>query len=64
MSCASDLRLGRWLGTLDVPAETLTRLAFFGQPGHLGARCGKALDGDEEARERAEWVRSALGAAE
>jgi protein arginine kinase len=62
MSCASDLRLGRWLGVLDVPPDRLTRLAFFGQRGHLGARCGKALDGDEEARERAEWVRSELSA--
>lgn len=63
MSCASDLRLGRWLGVLDVPGDLLTRLAFFGQPGHLGTRCGKALDGDEEARERADWVRAELGAA-
>jgi len=62
MSCASDLRLGRWLGVLDVPADRLTRLAIFGQRGHLGARCGKSLDGDEEARERAEWVRSELSA--
>jgi len=62
MSCASDLRLGRWLGVLDVPGEQLTRLAFFGQRGHLGARCERTLDGDEEARERADWVRSELTA--
>jgi protein arginine kinase len=62
MSCASDLRLGRWLGLLEVPGDRLTRLAFFGQPGHLGSRCGKRLEGDEEARERAEWVRSELSA--
>lgn len=65
MSCASDLRLGRWLGVLEaVPEEVLNRLALFGQPGHLRTRLGRRLDEDEESWARAEWVRSEVGGAE
>jgi len=65
MSCASDLRLGRWLGIFEgVPGEALNRLALFGQPGHLRKRSGRKLEDDEESWARAEWVRSELSAAE
>jgi protein arginine kinase len=59
MACASDLRLGRWLGVLEnVPEALLNRLALLGQPAHLGLRFGKPLEDDTEGWVRAEWVRA------
>jgi protein-arginine kinase len=59
MACASDLRLGRWLGVLDaVPEALLNRLALLGQPAHLGLRLGRSLDDDADGWARAEWVRA------
>lgn len=58
MACASDLRLGRWLGVLEaVPEALLNRLALLGQPAHLGLRLGRSLDDDADGWARAEWVR-------
>ena len=63
MGCASDLRLGRWLGTLpDVDLTGLNRLALFAQPAHLGLRLGRSLSGDDESWARAEWIRAEIGA--
>ncbi|MGQ0722987.1 MAG: ATP--guanido phosphotransferase [Candidatus Eiseniibacteriota bacterium] len=59
MACASDLRLGRWLGVSDaVPEALLNRLALLGQPAHLGLRSGRSLDDDADGWARAEWVRA------
>jgi protein arginine kinase len=61
MACASDLRLGRWLGEFQgLRDEVLNGLALFGQPGHLGVRLGQELDEDAERWARAEWVRRQL----
>jgi protein arginine kinase len=59
MACASDLRLGRWLGVLEsVPEALLNRLALLGQPAHLGLRFGETLEDDTDGWVRAEWVRA------
>jgi protein arginine kinase len=60
MACSSDVRLGTWLGLVEVPPRVLNRLAFFGQPGHLGIREGREIEGDEASWIRAAWVRSEL----
>lgn len=56
MSCASDVRLGKWTGLFEeVPTEKLNRLALWTQPAHLGRVEGKVLAGDE-----ADWARARL----
>jgi len=60
MACASDVRLGAWLGLVGVTPERLNRLAFFGQPGHLAVRFGPEIEGEDVSWARAEWVRAEL----
>jgi protein arginine kinase len=60
MACASDLRLGRALGLLEIPDVSLNRLALFSQPAHLANRVGCPTDGEAARWERARWVRDEM----
>jgi protein arginine kinase len=58
MACASDVRLGKWLGHFEeVPWSTLNELSYRVQPAHLGAAREEVPEPEDAEWLRARWIR-------
>lgn len=62
MACASDVRLGKWLGRFEETGhDVLSRFLVFAQPAHLGRTEERLPDPDEAAWRRARLARQWFG---
>jgi protein arginine kinase len=62
MACASDVRLGKWLGYFeDVAWSTLNEFSYRVQPAHLGAPREEIPEPEEAEWLRARWIRRRMG---